>query len=172
MECLASSLQSVASNATQTICELQTQHASSNFSSELVPVALLLALALRCLDAHFLVILLKCREVFAGLREFPFLHAFSDIPVHKSALGVHEIELVVNAREDLGNGSAVRDHAASAHHLSQVTTWDHGRWLAVDAAFKAGRTPVNKLNGALRLNGGNRCVDVLGHNVPTVHHTA
>merc|ERR1740138_1581036 len=172
MDCLASNLQSVASNATETVCELQMQHASASFSSELVTVALLLALALRCLDAHFFVILLECREVFAGLRELTLLHAFPDIPMHKSALGVHEIKLVINARENLGNGGAVRNHAASTHHLGQVTTWDHGRRLVIDAAFKPGRTPVNKLNGALRLNGGNRGVDILGHNVATVHHTA
>merc|ERR1719440_671049 len=152
MDCLASSLQSFASNATETICELRLQHASSSFSSELVTVALLLALALRCLDAHFLVILLKCSEVFAGFGELTLFHAFPDVPMDKSALGVHEIELVINARENLGNGSAVRNHAASTHHLGQVTTWDHCRWLVVDAALETSRTPVNELNGALRLN--------------------
>merc|ERR1712151_1005704 len=80
--CLASSLQSVVSNATERTYRLRMQHAPSSFSSELVTITLLLALALRCLDAHFLVILLKCREVFAGFREFTLLHAFPDIPMH------------------------------------------------------------------------------------------
>jgi hypothetical protein len=35
----------------------------------------------------------------------------------KGTLAVHEAELVVNAREDLSNGSRVADHAASKHYL-------------------------------------------------------
>merc|ERR1719277_1960303 len=148
------------------------QDAPSNCSSELVTIALLLALTLRCLDSDLLVVLLKCREVFAGLGELALLHTFPDVPVHKSALGIHEVKLVVDAGEDLGNSGAVGNHAASAHYLGQVTTWDHGGRLVVDAALKAGRAPIHKLNGALRLNRGNRGVDILGHHVPAVHHAA
>merc|ERR1719436_486890 len=86
-------------------------------NSELVTIALLLALALCRLDSDLLVILLKCREVFAGLRELALLHTFTDVPVHKSALGIHEVKLVIDAREDLGNSGAVGNHAASAHYL-------------------------------------------------------
>merc|ERR1719161_814408 len=75
--------------------------------SELVTIALLFALALRRLDAYFLIILLKCREVFAGLGKLSLLHTLADIPVHKGALGVHQIKLVVDARKDLGDGSRV-----------------------------------------------------------------
>merc|ERR1740120_676600 len=146
--------------------------APSDCNSELVTIALLLALTLRRLDPDLLVILLKCREVFAGLGELAFLHTFTDVPVHKSALGIHEVELVVDTREDLGNSGAVGNHAASAHYLGQITTRDHSGWLVVDAALKAGRAPVHKLNGALRLNRGNRGVDILGHHVPAVHHAA
>merc|ERR1712137_854156 len=146
------------------------QDAPSSCSSELVTIALLLALTLRRLDSDLLVVLLKCREVFTGLGELALLHTFPDVPVHKSALGIHEVKLVVDAGEDLGNSGAVGNHAASAHYLGQVTTRDHGGRLVVDAALKAGRAPVHKLNGALRLNCGNRGVDILGHHIPTVHH--
>eukprot|EP00325_Prymnesiales_sp_UTEX-LB-985_P000608 CAMPEP_0174697800 /NCGR_PEP_ID=MMETSP1094-20130205/3563_1 /TAXON_ID=156173 /ORGANISM="Chrysochromulina brevifilum, Strain UTEX LB 985" /LENGTH=79 /DNA_ID=CAMNT_0015894853 /DNA_START=222 /DNA_END=457 /DNA_ORIENTATION=+ len=64
----------------------------------LVLLALLLALALRGLGADLLVVLLKRRKVLAGLRELALLHALADIPVHEGALGVHEVELVVDAR--------------------------------------------------------------------------
>merc|ERR1711972_362170 len=144
--------------------------ASLGCSSELVTIALLLALTLRCLDPDLLVILLKCRKIFAGLGEFALLHTLPDVPVHKSALGIHEVKLVVDAREDLGNSGAVGNHAASAHYLGQITTWDHGGRLVVDATLKAGRTPIHKLNGALRLNRGNRGVDILGYHIPAVHH--
>merc|ERR1719476_1183410 len=151
---------------TETVCKIPLS------GSELITIALLFALTLRRLDSDLLVILLECREVFAGLREFALLHTFTDVPVHKSALGIHEVELVVDARKDLGNSGAVGNHAASAHYLGQVTTWDHSGRLVVDATFKAGRTPIHKLNGALRLNRGNRGVDIFGHHVPAVHHAA
>merc|ERR1712037_974952 len=139
----------------------------SGCSSELVTIALLLALALCRLDSDLLVILLKCSEVLAGLRELALLHAFTHVPVHKSALGIHEVKLVIDAREDLGNSGAVGNHAASAHYLGQITTRDHSGWLVIDAALKASRAPIHKLNGAFRLNRGNRGVDIFGHHIPT-----
>ena len=53
--------------------------------------------------------------------------------VNEGTLGVHQVELVVNTRHDLGDRRAVRDHAARAHDLRQVTTRDDGRRLVVDA---------------------------------------
>ena len=47
------------------------------------------------------------------------------VPVHKGALGVHEVKFVVQAGEDLSNGSRVGDHAHSTLHLSQVTACGH-----------------------------------------------
>ena len=39
---------------------------------------------------------------------------------------VHQVELVVDAREHLGDGGAVGDHAAGPHHLPSAnpTGWD------------------------------------------------
>lgn len=37
-------------------------------------------------------------------------------------LAVHQVELVVQAGEDLGDGGAIADHAHSALHLGQVAT--------------------------------------------------
>ena len=51
--------------------------------------------------------------------------------MNKCTFAVHEIELVVNAREHFGDGSGVGDHAASAHDLGQVTAWHNGRRLIV-----------------------------------------
>merc|ERR1712224_293207 len=78
--------------------------------SELVTVTFLLTLSLCCLDANLLVILLQSCEIFTRLGEFSFFHAFSDIPVDEGAFRVHEIELVVDAREHLSNGRGVADH--------------------------------------------------------------
>merc|ERR1712014_135886 len=118
--------------------------------SELIAIALFLALA--GLDANLLVVFFQRCQILPGLRKLALFHPFSDIPVHKGALRVHQIELMVDAREDLSDRCGVADHAASAHDLGQVATRDHSRWLVVDSAFKAGGTPVNKLNGAFGLD--------------------
>ena len=52
----------------------------------------------------------------------------------------------------LRNRGAVRDHAARAHDLGQITTRDHRRRLVVDAALEAGRAPIDELDRALRLD--------------------
>ena len=77
--------------------------------------------------------------------------------VHECTLGVHKVELVVNAGHDLRDRRAVRDHAARTHHLRQVTTRDNGGRLVVDSAFEASRAPVDELDRALRLDRRNLC---------------
>merc|ERR1712195_159340 len=138
----------------------------------LVLLALLLALTFHGLSTDLFVILLKCGKILTTLRELTLLHALSDIPVHESALGVHQIELVVNASKDLSHSGGVGDHAASTLDLGKITTRDHGRWLVVDSALEASGAPVDELDGTLGLDGGNGCVHVLGDNVSTVHHAA
>merc|ERR1719432_22394 len=150
-DCLASRHRMIASNNQQMRCKnwgrtVAAQHAPSGPQSELIAVALLLALALRRLDANLFVVLLERRKILTRLGELALLHTFAHIPVHKGALGVHQVELMVDAREDLGDGGGVADHAASAHHLGQVAAWDHGGRLVVDAALEAGGAPINKLN--------------------------
>mmetsp|Transcript_14663 Transcript_14663/g.39197 ORF Transcript_14663/g.39197 Transcript_14663/m.39197 type:complete len:217 (-) Transcript_14663:181-831(-) len=140
--------------------------------SELVAVALFLALALCGLDAHLLVVLLQRRQVLASLGELTLLHALAHVPVHESALRVHEVELVVDAGENLCDGCGVADHAAGTHHLSQVTAGNHSRRLVVDTALEACGAPIHKLNGTLGLDSSDRCVHIFGHDVSTVHHTA
>merc|ERR1719446_1329271 len=116
--------------------------------SELVPVALLFTFAFSRLNANFFVVLLKGCKVLTCFAELSFFHTLSNIMVHKGTFGVHQVKLVVNAAEHLCNGCAVRDHAASTHHLSEVATRHHSRWLVIDAALEAGGAPIHKLNGA------------------------
>merc|ERR1712130_734822 len=88
---------------------------------KLVTVPLLFALSLGSLDADLLVVLLQGCEIFARFREFTFFHPLTNVVVNERTLGVYQVELVVNARHDLGDRRAVRDHAARAHDLRQVT---------------------------------------------------
>merc|ERR1719231_517945 len=138
----------------------------------LVLLALLLALALGRLGADLLVVLLEGREVLTGLGELTLLHALTDVPVHEGALGVHQVELVVQAGPRLGDGRGVGQHAHGALHLGEVATRHDGRRLVVDADLEAGRAPVDELDGPLGLDGGDRGVDVLGDDVTTVEHAA
>merc|ERR1711920_1121246 len=71
--------------------------------SELVTIAFFLALALRRLDPNFFVVLLERRKVLARLGELALLRAFSDVPMHKGSLRIHEVKFVVNARKDLSD---------------------------------------------------------------------
>ena len=79
---------------------------------------------------------------------------------------------MVEAREDLCDGSGVGDHAHSALHLGQVTTGHHSWGLVVDATLEACGAPVHELDGALGLDGGDRGVHILGDNVTAVHEAA
>ena len=92
--------------------------------------------------------------------------------MHERALGVHQVELVVEAGEHLRDGGGVGDHAHGALHLGEVTAGHHGGGLVVDTALEAGGAPVDELDGALGLDGGDGGVDVLGDDVTTVHETA
>ncbi len=48
----------------------------------------------------------------------------------------------------------------------------HSGWLVVDTALESGGAPVDELDGTLGLDGGHSCVDILGHNISTVHEAA
>ena len=99
-------------------------------------------------------------------------HTLSNIPVHKGTLSVHKIELVVNARQGFSNGRGVGNHTDGTLDVSQVSTRHLHRRLVVDSALESSRTPVDELNRALGLDGGNSGVDILGDNISTVHETA
>merc|ERR1711990_901864 len=105
----------------------------------------LFTFALGGLDSDFFVIFLESGEIFSGLRELTFFHTLSDVPMDEGSLGVHEIELVIDSGEDLGDGGRVGDHADGSHDLGEITTGNDGRRLVVDTALEAGRAPVDEL---------------------------
>lgn len=119
-----------------------------------------------------LVILFQAGKILTGLGKFSLFHTLSDVPVDESTLGVHEIELVVDAGESLGNGGGVGNHANGTGNLGHIATGDRLGSFVVDSALESGRAPVDELNGALGLDGGNSGVDVLGDDISTVHEAA
>ena len=67
------------------------------------------------------------------LRLRTFFHSFADVPMDEGALGVHQVELVVQASPCLGDGSSVGEHAHGARNLRQIASRDDGGRLVVDA---------------------------------------
>ena len=138
----------------------------------LILLALFLSFAFNRINTDLFIIFLKGSEILTGLGELSLLHSLSDIPVNEGSLGVHQIKLVIKTSPSLGDGGGVAQHAHGTLHLGEISAGHDGRWLVVDAHLEAGRTPVDELDGALRLDGGDGSVDILRHNVTTVQHAA
>ena len=92
--------------------------------------------------------------------------------MNEGALGVHQVKLVVKSGPGLGNGGGVAQHADGTLDLGQVTAGDDGWWLVVDTDLETSWAPVDELDGALGLDGGNGGVDILGDDVTAVQHAA
>merc|ERR1719273_2341919 len=90
----------------------------------------------------------------------------------KGTLGIHEVELVIQTSPSLSNGSGVGQHADSTLNLGQITTRHNSRRLVVDTNLETSGTPVDKLDGALGLDGGNGSIDILGDNITSVQKAA
>jgi len=135
---------------------------------DLVFIAFSTVSGLDRVQADLFVVLLEGGEILAGLGEFTLLHTLADVPVDESAFGIHEVELVVQSGPGLGDGSCVAQHADGALDLGQIAARDDGRGLVVDADLETGGAPVDELDGALGLDGGDGSVDVLGDDVASV----
>ncbi|KND94019.1 hypothetical protein TOPH_00909, partial [Tolypocladium ophioglossoides CBS 100239] len=135
-------------------------------------------LSLKLLLAHrvgsnLLVVALQGSQVLTGLRELAFLHALTDIPVHERTLGVHQVEFHRQRAPGLGNCGGVGQHAATSRLHSTVVLGEIAvghvlRGLVADTKLEASRAPVNELNSALRLEGSNGGVGIVGHDVTAV----
>ena len=78
----------------------------------------------------------------------------------------------MDLRESLGNGGGVGNHTNSALDTCQITSGNDSGRLVVDTTLESSGAPVHELNGPLCLDGGNGSIDILGHNISTVHETA
>ena len=79
---------------------------------------------------------------------------------------------MVETSPRFGDGGRVAQHAHGSLHLGEISARHGGRWLVVDAHLEAGRTPVDELDRALRLDRRDGSVDVLRNNVAAVQHAA
>ena len=90
----------------------------------------------------------------------------------EGTLGIHQIKLVIKTSPGLGDGGRIAQHAHGTLYLGKISAGHDGRWLVVDAYLEASRTPVDELDGALRLDGGDSSVDILRDNITTIQHAA
>ena len=125
-------------------------------------------ITLKTISSDLLVITLKRSQVLTSLREFTLLHTLTNIPVHESTLGVHEVELVRKRAPGFGNSGCVGEHAHSAANLGQIAVGHGLRGLVADTDLETGGAPVDKLDGALGLELGNGIVGALGDDITTV----
>ena len=145
---------------------------SLSLSLSFLLVFLFVLFAIRRLRADFRVIFFQSCQVFSRFGELAFFHAFSDVPVDKRSLAIHQVKLVVESGEDFGDGGRVGDHADGSHDLGEITTWNNSWWLIVDSALETGWAPIDELNGSLGLDGGDGGVDILWDDISSVHEAA
>lgn len=72
------------------------------------------------------------------------------------------------SRPGLGNGGGVGEHADGAVDLGEVAVGHVHRGLVADTELETSRAPVDELDGALGLEGGDGGVSVLGDDVTAV----
>lgn len=72
------------------------------------------------------------------------------------------------SRPGLGNGGGVGEHADGTVDLGEVAVGHVHRRLVADTELETSRAPVDELDGALGLEGGDGGVSVLGDNVTAV----
>lgn len=153
------------------------QHNNNNNNNTLRRLVLGIALVrLGRVSRHLLVVLLKGGEILAGFAELALLHALADVPVHKGALAVHEVELVVEARPGLGDGRRVGQHRDGAVDRGEPAVGGRGGrdrdgLLVVDADLEARGAPLDQVERRLGLERGNGGVAVPGHDVATVQES-
>jgi len=138
----------------------------------LVVALLIIFTSVHGIDAYFFVVLLESGEVFASFGKLSLLPTLSDVPVDESALGVHQIELVVESTPSLSDGSGVAEHADGTLDLGEIATGNDSGWLVVDTDLETSWTPVDELDRTLGLDCCNCGVDILGDDITTVQETA
>ena len=136
--------------------------------TSLILFSFLLVSSLVRVSSDLFVVLFESSQVFTSLGELSLLHSFSDVPVNEGALGVHKIELVVQARPGFSDGGGVGEHTYGTWYLGEISSWNNSWWLVVDSDLESSWAPVNELNGSLGLDGGDGSVDVLWNDISSV----
>merc|ERR1711893_498995 len=79
---------------------------------------------------------------------------------------------MIETSPGLGDGGSVGQHAHGALDFGEIATGYYSWWLVVDAHLKTSGAPVDELDGALGLDGGDSGIDVFRYHVSTIKHAA
>merc|ERR1712025_424839 len=124
------------------------------------------------IHADLLVVFLQSSHILSSFAELSLLHTLAHVPVHESPLGIHQVKLVVQPSPSFSDGSGVTEHADGSLYFSEVSSWDDGGWLIVNADLEPSGAPVHKLNTALGLDGSNCSIDILWHHISSIKEAA
>merc|ERR1719317_487971 len=155
-----------------TVYFLNKNFALSNIGILLIFISFSIILSFSRVKANLLIILLKSSKILTSFGEFSFLHTLSNIPVNKSSLGIHEVKLVVQPGPGFSNSCGIGEHTDSTSNLCLVPSWYNSGGLIVDTNLESCRTPVNKLDAPLSLDGCDGSVHILGDHISSVEKTA
>jgi len=79
-------------------------------------------------------------------------------------MGLERTETAPGGRDSSGIGQ----HAQATADLGEVTTGDTGGGLVADTELESSRAPIYDLDRLPGLDGGNRCLDILGNDIAAV----
>merc|ERR1719317_952755 len=155
-----------------TVYFLNKNFALSNIGILLIFISFSIILSFSRVKANLLIILLKSSKILTSFGEFSLLHSLSNIPVNKSSLGIHEVKLVVQPSPGFSNSCGIGEHTDCTSNLCLVPSWYNSGGLIVDTNLESCRTPVNKLDAPLSLDGCDGSVHILGDHISSVEKTA
>merc|ERR1719317_1394491 len=155
-----------------TVYFLNKNFALSNIGILLIFISFSIILSFSRVKANLLIILLKSSKILTSFGELSLLHTLSNIPVNKSSLGIHEVELVVQPSPGFSNSCGIGEHTDCTSNLGSVSTGHNCWWLVVNPNFESCRTPVNKLDAPLSLDGCDGSIHILGDHISSVEKTA
>merc|ERR1719317_69412 len=155
-----------------TVYFLNKNFALSNIGILLIFISFSIILSFSRVKANLLIILLESSKILTSFGELTLLHALSNIPVNKSSLGIHEVKLVVQPSPGFSNSCGIGEHTDCTSNLGLVPSWYNSGGLIVDTNLESCRTPVNKLDASLSLDGCDGSVHILGDHIPSVEKTA
>merc|ERR1719317_1691333 len=155
-----------------TVYFLNKNFALSNIGILLIFISFSIILSFSRVKANLLIILLESSKILTSFGELSLLHTLSNVPVNKSSLGIHEVKLVVQPSPGFSNSCGIGEHTDSTSNLGSVSSGHNCWWLVVDTNLESCRTPVNKLDAPLSLDGCDGSVHILRDHISSVEKTA
>merc|ERR1719285_683000 len=106
---------------------------------------------------------------FSEARKLSFLHTFTNIPVHKSALGIHQIILRVDSlREHTAHRNIVTNHRYILLSRGRDVLINNRSWYFIQTYLETCGTPLNEADLVVLFQPLHGCICLFGLNVTTI----